>query len=224
MSRHIFSFDKHPLNKDKSVMADNGKSYLRIYGEGVIDRIHYDMLGKEIYMPLMDEIVIEEGVQLPVNSKYLFYTYDCRIVIYKNIDVFNIMDANCMFALTGNANPDTSLWELNPKCIVTDMFKNAKAGIIVTGDMKKTLKDSEDYWIEDCSAATENILLAIEALGLGGVWTGIYPSENRVNKLKNYFNLPKNIIPFNLIAIGHPKGNQNIKNKWDENKIHWEKW
>ena len=127
MSRHIFSFDKHPLNKDKTVMADNGKSYLRIYGEGVIDRIHYDMLGKEIYMPLMDEIVIEEGVQLPVNSKYLFYTYDCRIVIYKNIDVSNIMDANCMFALTGNANPDTSLWELNPKCVVTDMFKNAKA-------------------------------------------------------------------------------------------------
>lgn len=104
------------------------------------------------------------------------------------------------------------------------MFKNAKAGIIVTGDMQKTLKNSEDYWIEDCSAATENILLAIEALGLGGVWTGIYPSENRVNKLKNYFNLPKNIIPFNLIAIGHPKGKQNIKNKWDESKIHWEKW
>ena len=127
MDRHIFSFDKHPLNRDKSVMADNGKSYIRIYGEGVIDRIHYDMLGKEIYMPLMDEIVIEEGVQLPVNSKYLFYTYDCRIVVYKNIDVSNIMDANCMFALTGNANPDTSLWELNPRCVVTDMFKNAKA-------------------------------------------------------------------------------------------------
>lgn len=55
MSRHIFSFDKHPLNKDKSVMADNGKSYLRIYGEGVIGRTHFDMLGKEIYMPLMDD-------------------------------------------------------------------------------------------------------------------------------------------------------------------------
>ena len=85
MSRHIFSFDKHPLNKDKSVMAYNGKSYLKIYGEGAIDRIHFDMLGKEVYMPLMDEIVIEEGVQLPVNSKYLFYTYDCRIVIYIRI-------------------------------------------------------------------------------------------------------------------------------------------
>ncbi len=104
------------------------------------------------------------------------------------------------------------------------MFKNAKAGIIVVGDMEKTLKNSKDYWIEDCSAATENMLLCIEALGLGAVWTGIYPVEERVNKLKEYFNLPENIVPFALIALGYPKGPQKVKNKWDETKIHWEKW
>lgn len=127
MAQHILSCDKHPLNKEKSVMADNGKKYLRIYGEGVIDRIHFDMLKKEIRMLIMDEIIIEEGVQLPISSKYLFYTQSYRIEIYKNIDVSNIMDATCMFSSTSNANPDTSLWELNPKCIVTDMFKDAAA-------------------------------------------------------------------------------------------------
>ncbi|OED30363.1 nitroreductase family protein [Methanosphaera sp. WGK6] len=104
------------------------------------------------------------------------------------------------------------------------MFNEAKAGIIVAGDINKTLKGAEEFWIQDCAAATENILLAIEALNLGAVWTGIYPIEERFKKLADYFNLPSNIIPFSLIAIGHPDGPQNVLDKWNESRIHWETW
>lgn len=104
------------------------------------------------------------------------------------------------------------------------MFKQAAAGIIVLGDITKVLSGAEEFWMEDCSAATENILLATEALGLGAVWTGIYPETRRTRKLKEYLNLPNNIIPFSLIALGHPDGQQYVQDKWDETKLHWEKW
>ena len=90
--------------------------------------------------------------------------------------------------------------------------------------MDKTIEGFEDFWIQDCSAATQNILLAIEALNLGGVWLGIYPIEERCNKLIEYYNLPLNIIPFAVIALGYPSNVEKSKNKWDDKKLHWNKW
>ncbi|WP_461436044.1 nitroreductase family protein [Methanosphaera sp.] len=104
------------------------------------------------------------------------------------------------------------------------MFKTATAGIVVCGNMDKTIEGFEDFWIQDCSAATQNILLAIEALNLGGVWLGIYPIEERCNKLIEYYNLPLNIVPFAVIALGHPSNVEKSKNKWDDKKLHWNKW
>lgn len=104
------------------------------------------------------------------------------------------------------------------------MFKTATAGIVVCGNMEKTIEGVEEFWIQDCSAATENILLAIESLNLGGVWLGIYPIENRYQKISNYFKLPENIIPFAVIALGHPSNNEKSKDKWDDKKLHWNKW
>lgn len=104
------------------------------------------------------------------------------------------------------------------------MFKNAKAGILVLGDLNKTIKDNEEFWVQDCAAATENILLGANALGIGTVWTGIYPADIRVNALKKYFKLPENICPFSLIALGYPSDEGEVKDKMDEDKVHWEKW
>lgn len=104
------------------------------------------------------------------------------------------------------------------------MFKSATAGILLCADMDKTVKEYDELWVQDCSASMENMLLAIESLNLGGVWLAIYPVEERCQKLINYFNLPDNIMPFGLIALGHPANQENAKDKWDENKLHWEKW
>ena len=104
------------------------------------------------------------------------------------------------------------------------MFKDATAGIIVLYDTKKTYPGLEELAIQDLSAATENILLATEALGLGAVWTAIHPVEKRINIIIKYFNLPENIIPFSLIALGYPLKKQEPLDKMDTTKIHWDKW
>ena len=104
------------------------------------------------------------------------------------------------------------------------MFKTATAGIVVCANMDRSIEKYGQLWVQDCSACTQNMLLAIEALNLGGVWLGIYPIKKRCQKLTDYYDLPDNIIPFAVIAIGHPAGGEKSQNKWDEDKLHWNKW
>ena len=96
--------------------------------------------------------------------------------------------------------------------------------IVVCGDMDHTFEAAPDYWAEDCSAATENIMLAAHAMGLGTVWMGIYPQKERYELLKDLLNLPNNIKAFGMIAVGHPAEHPAPKDKWDANKVHYEKW
>ena len=105
------------------------------------------------------------------------------------------------------------------------MVKNAAAAIVVAGNMDayNGRENLQEYWVQDTSAATQNILLAVEAMELGAVWTGVYPVSDRVNKVKQDLNLPENIIPLNIIAIGYPLEKTEPKNKWNEEKIHWNK-
>lgn len=63
---------------------------------------------------------------------------------------------------------------------------------------------SQRFWVQDCSAATENLLLAAVALGLGAVWLGAYPSEDRVAAIRKVLGIPNNIVPLNLVSMGHP--------------------
>lgn len=104
------------------------------------------------------------------------------------------------------------------------MFKTATLGIIVCGDMDKTIKNHEEFWTQDCSAATENILLAAHAMGIASVWTGIYPVKDRCDFLSSYFNLPGNITPFSLIALGYADGEVNVQDKFDDKKVHHNRW
>ncbi|RAP54374.1 MAG: hypothetical protein BZ137_02505 [Methanosphaera sp. rholeuAM130] len=104
------------------------------------------------------------------------------------------------------------------------MFKTATAGIIVCGDMNKTIKNHEEFWTQDCSAATQNVLLAGHALGIGSVWTGIYPVKKRCEYLRDYFDLPENIVPFSLIALGYAKDKSNVLDKYDQEKVHHNHW
>ena len=95
------------------------------------------------------------------------------------------------------------------------MAAKAPLAIVVCGDMNKALTGSaREFWVQDCSAATENILLAANAMGLGAVWTGTYPSEERVMAVSKVLQLPKKLIPLNTIVIGYPDGTNTPKDKW----------
>lgn len=105
------------------------------------------------------------------------------------------------------------------------MVQKAPMAIILCGDLTNTFPgDGLDLWVEDVSAATENLLLAAHGLGLGATWCGIYPMKERVTILKEMLKLPKNIIPLNVVPIGYPVKDSTPKNKWRPENIHYEVW
>jgi nitroreductase len=101
-------------------------------------------------------------------------------------------------------------------------LQGAAAAIVVCGDTRKGLKS--DVWVQDCSASSENILLAAEAIGLGAVWCGIYLNPEPTAYVKRVLGLPPEVIPLNIISIGWPTGEEKPKDKWDPTNIHWNKW
>ena len=106
------------------------------------------------------------------------------------------------------------------------MLPEAAAAIVVCGDLSVTDDKGQPStnWTFDCSAATENLLLAAEAMGLGAVWTGVYPYEERQTAVSQALQLPEHIIPLNLIPIGYPKGDPQPKDKYDADNVHFNGW
>ena len=106
---------------------------------------------------------------------------------------------------------------------------NAPLLIAVCGDTDKTtMPDGNgklpDFWIQDVSAATENLLLAAHALGLGAVWTGCYPAMERVAEVANVLNCPNNIVPVVLVRIGYPDESPEPKDKFKQENISYNKF
>ena len=106
------------------------------------------------------------------------------------------------------------------------MLPEAAAAIVVCGDLSVTDDKGQPStnWTFDCSAATENLLLAAEAMGLGAVWTGVYPYEDRQTAVSQALHLPEHIIPLNLIPIGYPKGDPQPKDKYNADNVHFNGW
>lgn len=105
------------------------------------------------------------------------------------------------------------------------MAKDAQLAIVVCGDLKSAMEgEGRDYWVQDASAATENLLLAAHALGLGAVWCGIYPISARVSDFSELLSLPEDIIPMACVCIGYPSGEPMPKDKWKPENIHYNKW
>lgn len=104
------------------------------------------------------------------------------------------------------------------------MLTKAGAAIIVCTEPDKANGKSKDLAIIDAALAGGNILLAIEALDLGGVWTAAYPYPDRMKHVKTVLKIPEEVIPLNVIAIGVPAGQDKPKDKYKKEKIHWEKW
>lgn len=102
------------------------------------------------------------------------------------------------------------------------MLKNAGAAMIVCGNL--TTERYPGHWVQDCSAVSENILLAVHDLGLGSVWVGVYPNNTYVEELQTLLHLPKDVIPLNILPIGYPEKTPEPENRYVESKVHWEKW
>lgn len=126
---------------------------------------------------------------------------------------FYIVDDPKLLQALGEAHPHGSVVKLAP------------AAIVVCGDTTVTDDDGNPSraWVNDCSAATQNILLAAEAMGLGAVWTAAWPYENTINGVREVLEMPEGIIPLAVVAVGKPKGEQKPKDKWDKDLIHYNK-
>ncbi|MDY6866956.1 MAG: nitroreductase family protein [Chloroflexota bacterium] len=100
---------------------------------------------------------------------------------------------------------------------------NAPAAIVVCGNtsfFKHPM--ASRFWVQDCSAATENILLAAVGLGLGTVWLGVHPIHNFSKRISNILHLPKNVKPLNVIYVGYPAEEKPPRTQYDPDRVHWE--
>ena len=104
------------------------------------------------------------------------------------------------------------------------MAAEAPLAVVVCGDLSRNPGASGEWWVMDASAASENLLLAAHAMGLGAVWTGIYPREERVRAVREILGLPAHVVPLNLVPVGYPADNPVPKQKWNPANIRHNGW
>jgi nitroreductase len=104
----------------------------------------------------------------------------------------------------------------------SSMVPMAALAILVCGD--RTLERWPQYWEQDCAAATENLLIAAAQLGLGAVWLGVYPLEDRVDGVRALLDLPKQITPFALVPVGWPAEEKPPSDRYDPERVHHDRW
>ena len=102
------------------------------------------------------------------------------------------------------------------------MLNQTNLAILVCGD--EHLELSKGYWVVDCSAATQNILLAAHSIGLGAVWLGLHPREERKNAIRDILKLPDHIQPLSLISVGYPNEIKETPNRYKPERIHYNAW
>ncbi len=121
---------------------------------------------------------------------------------------FIVVDEREALEQLGEAHPYAKMLFEAPLCIA------------VCGDASI----SKHYWPQDCSAATENLLLAATALGLGAVWLGVYPNDDRIESVRRILVLPANVYPLNLVSIGHPAEAKEPRTQFDRSRVHRGRW
>jgi len=102
------------------------------------------------------------------------------------------------------------------------MVPQAPLAILVCGDLSR--EQHQGFWVQDCAAATENLLLAVTASGLGAVWLGVYPRQERVDGLRRLLGLPEQVVPFALVPVGRPAEFPGRDDRFDPSRIHRNRW
>jgi nitroreductase len=144
--------------------------------------------------------------------------------------VRELLEAAMFAPSAGNEQPwqfividNRALLDAIPRiCATASMCRQSSTTIVVCAD--STLMKYPDFWVQDCSAAVQNILLAAHALGLGAVWAGVYPLKDRVTAFQKHFGLPEEITPFALVAIGYPAETPANPKRVKEDRIHYNSW
>ncbi len=104
------------------------------------------------------------------------------------------------------------------------MLNEAALAIVVCGELARAHRQELSYLLQDCSAAVENLLLAAHLLGLGAVWLGVHPNEDRVSGIRALFGVPPEVLPLAAIAIGQPAEHPAPRTRYNAASVHTERW
>ncbi|MFV0394246.1 MAG: nitroreductase family protein [Coprobacillaceae bacterium] len=146
-------------------------------------------------------------------------------------DITKMLQAAMRAPSAGNEQPWEFIIIKNPETMVkiidfhpyATMLKQTKCAIVICGNIDLQ-KFDYDFWIQDCSAATQNLLIEATHLNLGAVWLAAYPVEERVIGVTKLLNLPSNVIPLNIIAVGHPENYPKPIDTYSPERVHNDKW
>lgn len=110
-----------------------------------------------------------------------------------------------------------------------DPLRRAKLGILICGDLERAYAKAPDYWIIDCSIAGQNMILAAQELGIGSVWLGTWPQQDRVRAQAEFFGLPETVVPHSIVAFGYPPEDdadpkRHTHPEWEADRVHFEHW
>lgn len=145
-------------------------------------------------------------------------------------DIHTLLDAAMIAPSAGNAQPWQFLVVDDPELLkqipainpYAGMAPHSPVSIAICGDLGA--EKYKGFWVQDCSAAIQNMLLAAVGLGLGTVWTGIYPMEDRVAGFQRLLLLPEHIIPLALVVVGHTAVEPERKSRFTAAKVHRNLW
>ncbi|MFR9504236.1 MAG: nitroreductase family protein [Rikenellaceae bacterium] len=157
-------------------------------------------------------------------------SYTSQAIEQEKVD--KLLRAGMAAPSAGNRQPwellvvtDRAILDTFPKIISgAHMAAKAQMAIVVLGTPAKALMPG--YWVQDCSAVSENILLAAHGMGLGAVWCGAYPNTeaDRVGQISKLLSLPNGTYALSIIVVGYPDSEPVIKDKWDATKVHYNRY
>lgn len=165
---------------------------------------------------ILTRVSVRQFTGEPISQQQIDTLLQCAMAapsaINKQPWAFIVITDTVLLQRIGNEMPN-SRCQNNPAC-----------AFVPCGDLTKAIPDLPEFWINDVSAATENLLLAAHAMGLGAVWTGVHPSAERVAQLQSLLNLPEHIVPLCIVPVGYPAETPAIKEKFSADNIHYNGW
>lgn len=193
----IQSKNNQVTNKEEPIMTQNNKS-------SVLESIHARTSIRSYLPKEVEEEKVEQLLRAAMAAPTATNRQPWAFIVIKEKEILNELGSTLPYA---------------------KMTKEAPLAIVVCGNLTKAISGAgSDYWVQDASAATENLLLAAQGLELGAVWTGVYPIKERIKEVQKILHLPEHIIPLNLVPIGYPAENPLPKDKWKPENVHYDRW